>query len=243
METKLFKTVLVMSIILAGFISCQETPTPVEIDFSIFRDITGSTENTNIDITPKDVLEMFGVDNNPQAYGKFRTSVLSDVHLAKVEQVRLKPVKTLNKYIRQAAIEKFKLGIDSLLTNLKQVKSEKEASSLFIPISKELRRLSRSTAQHKYLVIYSDLFEHSNSLFSVYSDEEFKQIVENPEKLIEFFEKYAKIPDDLYGIKVFVIFNPQLADDTHFLAISNIYKELLESKEAEVFIGANLILD
>lgn len=226
---------------LAILTGCQP-PQAEQTEVSILLDITGSTVNTKFDITTNDVLEIFNLDKKPFNYGKFRISTLTETHLAKIDQAKLRPVKSMNeynKYSRESEIKKFQKSVDDLLTEYKNLENGKQASSIFIPLSSELQKLSRSNAQRKILIVYSDLFENS-SFYSSYSGNAFYQ---NPAKLTEILMKNAPLPKDLDGIEVFIIYNPVLGTDSKFLAVSQWYKKLLENRNAEVFISANLILD
>lgn len=230
---------------LVTLMGCQ-TPPSEEIDFSIYFDKTGSVDQHKTAITTNDILEIFNLKENPFNYGKVRISTLSDTHLSKVSQVKLNPIASMGEYqqyIREAEIHNFVMETDSILIDLQNMKSGKPASSIFIPIHNELRRLSSSKATQKYLCVFSDLFENSSSLFSVYSEKEFADFLKNPAKLSEFILEKAPLPDDLSGIKIYIIHNPVLDTDSEFLAISQWFKNLLESKIGEVFIGANLVLE
>jgi len=235
---KLAFSMLVGLAILSG---CQP-PKETQAEVSILIDITGSNGHSEIDITTNDVLEIFNLNKNPFNYGKFRISTLTETHLAKIDQAKLRPVKSMseyNQYSRESEIKKFQKTVDDLLTEYKNLENGKQASSIFIPLSKELRKLSRSNAQRKVLIVYTDLFENS-SFYSSYSDNDFSQ---NPAKLTKILMQNAPLSNDLDGVEIFIIYNPVLGTDSQFLAISKWYKKLLEKRNAEVFIGANLILD
>ncbi len=242
MKTHLLIISIVCMTILIG---CQPPPSK-EIEVSILFDITSSTENKEIDISTSDILGIFDLQDNPDNHGKLRISTLTETHLSEIKQLKLPPVVSMNnynKYSRENEINNFIKGVDSLLSYVNHLDKGKRASSLFIPISKELKRLNRSSADNKVLLCSTDLFEHSSTMFSVYSQTEFDTLVQNPANLTELLTKNAPLPEDLKGVKVYIIYNPVIDTDSIFLAISQWYKELLESKGAEVYIGANLVLD
>ncbi len=237
---------LIISIIsLAILVGCQ-TPQSSEVEVSILIDITSSTNNEEIDVTTNDILKFFDFHKNPYNYGKFRISTLTEAHLSKIKQIQLPQVVSMdnyNKYSRENEIKKFNEEVNTLLDEVKNLDKGKQASSLFIPISKELERLAHSDANTKVLVCFTDLFENSSAMFSVYSEKEMQHLFQNPEKLTELLSINAPLPENLHGIKVFLIYNPDIDTDIRFLAISQWYKRLLETKGAEVYIGANLVLD
>lgn len=233
---------LVSFMILMG---CQ-APQSREVEVSILLDITNSTDYEEIDITPSDVLYFFSLEENPYNYGRFQVSTLTETHLSRKKQIKLPPVVSMdsyNKYSRENMIHSFKEGIDSLLYDLKHHSKGKQASSIFIPLSREFERLVQSEADKKILLCFTDLFENTSSLFSVYSTKESQSLLHHPEKLTKLLTKNAPLPKDLKGIEVYLIYSPNIDTDSGFLAISQWYKELLETRGAEVYIGANLVLD
>ncbi len=237
---------LIISVLSLAILTGCQTPQSKEVEVSIMFDITSSIENKEMDITTGDVLGIFDLKDSPYNHGKLRISSLSETHLSKIKQVKLPPVVSMNsynKYSRENKINNFTQGVDSLLYEVNLLDKGKQASSLFIPISRELARLANSDADEKVLVCFTDLFENSAPMFSVYSETEFERLVQNPSELTGLLSSNAPLPEDLAGVQVYLIYNPVLDTDKGFLVISQWYKKLLESKGAEVNIGANLVLD
>ena len=237
---------LIISVMsLVALLGCQ-APKSTETEVSIMFDITGSSGNDKMDITTQDVYEIFDLADNPFNFGQFRASTLTETHLSKIYQTKLLPVVSIgdyNKFSRENHIRLFLKDIDSLLFTVKNAGNGKKASSLFIPISKELHRLANSKANKKVLLCFTDLFENSSSMFSVYPSNNLAIDMENLDKLTELLSKKAPIPDNLRNIEIYLIYNPDLNTDRSFLMLSQWYKALLESKGAIVHISANFILD
>lgn len=240
---KTFQKTISLLLVLTILLGCQ-MPECESVDISISDDITGSNETSSIDISTSDIVDLFGVNENPFNHGKLRVSTLSGVHLNKIQQVKLAPVASMNeyqKYVREAEISDFVAGIDSLITSLRTIERGKKSSSLLRPMHKELRRLANSEATKRYAIYYTDLQENS-FIFSSYSASDMEFLKTNPEEFTERVLQKAPLPESLAGIKVFIIHNPEQAD-SNFLAISEWYSDLLMQRDAEVYIGANLILD
>lgn len=202
-------------------------------------DKTGSNEKESFPDT-NDIISFFDLDHYPLNSGTVQLSVLGDVSLETISQVSLDPVAVTEyqPFVREAEIKDFKTEVDSILTEIKHRPLGRPLSSLFIPIRDEIKRLSQSKAQKKYLLLYSDLFENS-ATFSVYraskSSQKFTQEFE------EFLDNYIQLPTNLEGLTVFIIHKPDRFADGRFQIISGAFKERLQSKGAQVHIQANLL--
>ena len=230
-------------IIMATLLGCQ-MPEFESVDISISDDVTGSNQASAMDITTDDIIEIIGAKENPFNHGKVRISTLSNVSLNKVQQVKLNPVASMDEYqelFREAEIKMFISEVDSLLQNARMSERGKPSSSLLRPMHQELNRLTRSEASKKYAIFYTDLLEHS-TIFSSYSKVDMKFLEEHRKKFTERVLEKAPLPQSLAGIKVFII-NSQQQSDVNFQLISDWYFEVLTSRGADVYVGANLILD
>ncbi len=230
--------------VLATLFGGCKPPASKFIEISIGYDITESN-GTNLDIEASEIIELFGIKDNPFNQARFRASTLSGVHINRINQLKLSPIESMSeyqKYVRQAEIEKFTTGIDSLITTLKNEETGRQYSSLFKPINAELLRLARSNADKKYFICFTDLQENS-AIFSCYSKSSINFLKNNPEEFTHQFLKSAPLPPDLTGISIYIIYSPDILTDTNFRLISEWYKQILTRRNADVFIGANLVID
>ncbi len=113
-----------------------------------------------------------------------------------------------------------------------------DQSECYRSIAHALTELSKRNSRKKYLLIYSDVTENS-SVFQGYKDIE-GDAVDN-RQAIEYikkrFEKKDLLPRSLKGIKVYFIFEPTSANaDKRFTVFTMVYRELLESRGATVYI-------
>ncbi len=193
---------------LAIFFSCQ-TPSAEKIELSILVDKTGSHLSNQAEIKAENFLQIFDLKHNPFNHGTVRVAVLDDTHLAKSQQTKLSSISSIadyQKYVREAEIQRFTKQVDTLIQNIQNAPNGKTASSLFIPIHRELNRLAKTTATQKHLCIYSDLFENSHTLFSVYDKQKFAKLIKQPKKLNEIISQKAPLPQNLAGINVYLIY-------------------------------------
>jgi hypothetical protein len=134
---------------------------------------------------------------------------------------------------RKKAIAQFNRSLDSIFTLAKQIKSGREHSAIFTPLSKALNELAISKGRRQ-LVLLSDCQENSE-LFNVYKS--------NISELKKADKMASVIPIDhsLTGVVIYLIHLPiSTADDRRFNQISEMLKTYLEGKGATVFIQTSL---
>ena len=171
----------------------------------------------------------------------FKFQNLSDVSYNQRSQVRIEPQSKWlsNEMERQGEIKKFKIAIESKLEQIPSNTIEKENSSIYLPIVRELNQLSQSKSDRRILVVYSDLMENTPE-FSFYRKGDFELVKNQPDSLQKRFEKELLI-SPLGGIEIYFIYQPKdIKSDGRFQLISEFYRNLLESKGAKVTISANL---
>ncbi|HRH03430.1 MAG TPA: hypothetical protein PLN13_09205 [Bacteroidia bacterium] len=226
--------ILLLIILLVGCVSERNTTT----ELVIARDVTDSIIEQP---KPEEIFNLFGLTENPLNGAIFKFQNLSDVSYNQRSQVKIEPQNKWlsNEMERQGEIKKFKIAIESKLSEIPSDSVEKENSSIYLPIVRELNQLSQSKSDRKILVVYSDLMENTPE-FSFYRKEDFELVKNQPYSLQKRFEKELLI-SPLSGVEIYFIYQPKdLKSDARFLIISEFYKKLLESKGAKVTISANL---
>jgi hypothetical protein len=200
------------------------------------RDITDSLQAQP---QADEILSLYGFERSKWGGAVFRFVDLSDVSFNHASEVKLAPANQWlsNEPEREKEIQKFKEGITKILS----VKSAigKTHSSLYLPLAMELNRLSQSKADRKVFIVYSDLMENTPAV-SFYDSKTFMELQSNSEALTKLFEK-EQLLNSLTGIEVHLLFQPKdTLQDEQFKVVSEFYQKLLESKGAQVTIGANL---
>lgn len=226
--------ILLLITLLVGCVSERNTTT----ELVIARDITDSRiEQPKLE----EIFSLFGLTENPLNGAIFKFQNLSDVSYNQRSQLR---IEQQNKWLsnemeRQGEIKKFKIAIESKLEQSPSDTIEKENSSIYLPIARELNQLSQSKSDRRILVVYSDLMENTLE-FSFYRKGDFELVKNQPDSLQKRFEKELLI-SPLSGIEIYFIYQPKdIKSDQRFQIISEFYKKLLESKGAKVTISANL---
>lgn len=169
-----------------------------------------------------------------------RFSELSDVSYTPVKEVSIEAENEWlsNEIKRKKKMEKFQGGINGIFQGMDKQSTSKNFSSIYLPIARELNRLSQSNAEKRILLVYSDLIENQKEL-SFYNDKTVNLLKTKPEDIRQFLEKQQPLAD-LHGIEVHFIYQPADNEaDSKFRTVSEFYKNLLENKGAKVFVRAN----
>ena len=227
--------------------SCSKAPI-TSLNCSALIDVTGSNVNTHslehltIDGL-KEVLEIS--DKGTEHNVIYRQTIIADAFLNRHYEFRLNPAPSFitgNQYDYQDKVNAFLKGIDSVITLAKNDRSGRGTSSVYLPIARELRRLSRVNSDKKILLVFSDLIENTDFLTFLGTDSEktLSKLKNKPEKIEEILHKELPLPDDLQGIIVYIIHDVDIDTEPFFKPLSRLYQKMLEKRGAIVNIQANL---
>jgi hypothetical protein len=115
-------------------------------------------------------------------------------------------------------------------------------SILYAPMARELNRLAVLRAHTKQAIFYTDAQENSDA-FSMYREADISLLQSNPERVKALFEKQGSL-GSLKGITVYLIYNaPTPFAESHFLLITNLWKQMFETHGAKVIVAPNLTTD
>lgn len=132
---------------------------------------------------------------------------------------------------------------DSLESAIRQIRAKhigRPRTILYEPLVREANRLARSKAERKFLIVESDLAEHS-PLFSVYSPQDSLLLQNNMDSASRKLRNQWPL-EDLTGLQVFLVYQPKgYSDNERFVLMSKLFKMTLERAGAKVSIGANLV--
>ncbi|MBI4931421.1 MAG: hypothetical protein HY841_11700 [Bacteroidetes bacterium] len=175
---------------------------------------------------------------------RFRLLTLSDVDYNSVYEASLSPACEYlsNVYAREDESTAFLSKIESAFAKVKSIPSGRNYSSLYLPMAKELKRLSESAARRRILIVYSDLMENTSAI-SFYKADNLQLLETNQDSVKKILESEIPLPD-IKNIEVHFIYQPKDNKENElFREVSGFYKKWLENKGARVTIEANLILN
>jgi hypothetical protein len=206
---------------------------------SVLRD---ETDKQLAEVSADANYKQFGLfDENAKWNGAiFRYSTISDVSFNKVIEASILPQNPWfsNTIDRTTQLENFRNEVFKAFASARDT-GTKTHSSVYLPVARELKRLSESKSNVRRLFIYSDLMENRPDL-SFYSETQFKMLIEHPDYVLKKFNEWMPLPS-LVGIEVHLIYQPaDVTTDKYFRTVSEFYGKMLEAKGAKVIIEANL---
>lgn len=194
------------------------------------------------------ILELYNLSEIKGSSGYFRYSEIRDITMVPTTTIYLpdeEGTETRNTknepLFREGLILKFFDSIRSTLNNRGVVTDSSilNNSECFHSICNELKLLTEGISAKKVLLIFSNLYEHSNIL-SLYSEKYRKILTDNPNKIKRIFIDTHMLPDSLTGITAIFVYQPiNRADDQKYNSIVAIYKNLLQERGAKVIIQAS----
>lgn len=211
---------------------------PITKEVALVIDVTDSTVTKP---RPDEILRLYNLSgkNKWNIEAIFHSSTFSDVSYTNSYEIKLEAENMWlsNEFEREEKIKAFEEGITNELNS--NDSAGKRHSSIYLPLARELNRLSQSKAQQKVLIVYSDLMENSPEL-SFYREGTLRSLKTNPGAIKAILEKQTTLPD-LTGIEVHFIYQPATTEkDNEFNIVSKFYGKLLEEKGAQVTVSANL---
>ncbi|MFA6089451.1 MAG: hypothetical protein WC755_06310 [Candidatus Woesearchaeota archaeon] len=233
------KTIIIIIVLLTAtiLIAVNTVPNPNITEVIVLRDITDNhlaQPNTN------EILSLFGLENKWNG-GIFHFTTITDVSYNQTEIIKLEP---RNEWLtfeldRDKEVKKFKNDISEIFTNSEKDIIGKKSTSVYAPTVNELNKLSKSKAQNRILLLYTNLMEN-NSNISFYDNGTLSKLKTNPDSIQKYFESQVPL-QKLNGIKIIMIYKPSdEKEDEDYKIVSEFYKRLFESKGAEVEIVANI---
>lgn len=235
------KKVLIILMIIGGIAGCiyDSMPIPHTTIVSEMRDITSSHKAQP---EPGTILSLFTLSTNEWDGAVYRSQDLTDISYNPIKQVNINSANEWlgNSFDRDREVKEFYHKISKLIGDTTSEYIGREQSSIFASVARELNLLSQSKGDTKVVLIYSDLMENTPA-FSFYRDKDLNLLKISPEKVRAYFLKIVPL-NDLKGIEVHLIYQPKgIAENTNYQLISSLYKSLLESMGAKVFISGNLV--
>ena len=228
--------VLTAMLLLAGCTKINFKPQTTEVS-----EIVDITDPLIAKPKPDDSVALFNLNNNIWEGGVFRLMYITNVSYNPMFETKIDAENEWlgNKFQRAIKVKKFYSDINQIISGATMQETCKDNSAVYFPIASELNRLSQSTADKKFLLVYSDLMENTSTM-SFYDSKNLELIKTNPDKIKQYFDSQMKL-SNLSGITVYLIYQPKnTMDDEQYRIVSNFYENLLESKGAVVQITASI---
>ena len=213
-------------------------------ELSVLIDITSSNVPSLKHINSEELIKVFNINSKNKNAGIYRQAFLTETFLNYTHQFHLKGVSSLlmsNSFDREEEIKVFKNKINEAVLEIQQAKMNRPSSSVYVPLCRELIRLSKSDSERKILLGYTDLKENSDYL-SFLSKSAQNDLKNNPHKIETYLQNEMPLPEDLTGIVMFIIHEPNENDNFIFKRLSRVYKSMIEKRGGKVYIQANLLL-
>lgn len=195
----------------------------IYLDFTEGQDYTKALEN-DVD----HYLELMNVtEHSNRNYGMIRVYPLHDVGSATSKTVKLKEGKSElegNRHIRNKEIDAFKGKLLSKMneTNSNFTNKELKSSHIFTPICKGVKKMSKSDADKKVILIYSDMLE--NSELANFHSSQIKY-----ESLKSNFDQACGI-EDMSDYEVYIVHPVDKHNDKKIRKAENLWGKYLQDK-------------
>lgn len=243
---KLFFKPFSFLILFSFFIACDNSGTEnyKTTECSVLIDITSSNVPSLKHISSDELIKLYQLDIENYDAGIYRQSFVTETFLNYTHQFQLKGISSVlmsNSFDREEEIKTFKNQIGSAVLEIQNAKMNRPSSSVYVPICRELIRLSKSNSNRKILLAYTDLKENSDYL-SFLSRESRRDLENNPEKIEDYLLNEMPLPQELNGIEIYFIHEPSGNDNFLFKRLSRVYKSMIEKRGGKVYIQANLLI-
>ena len=135
--------------------------------------------------------------------------------------------------IRKAKVRHFKEELHRFLAAMRK-NSIAQHSIIFRAVAKQSNRLTKSTAKKRYLLVWSNLYEHNEMDF--YDPIVINRMKSDPKNIQK--QLVATFPlQNLKGINIWLLYQPaSYKDNNGFMPIAAFYKHLFEAYGASVHI-------
>lgn len=237
--TTIFATVATALIGIIALSACANMDKRITTEYSLIRDLTGPVK-----VMPdeNEIITNLHIKQNIWNGINFSFFNVSDVSYTPHWRITLvKAGKRLasSESVRKKEVQTFEASLTTLLDSTANDTAGRNHSSIYLPMVEELTRLSKSSAERKVLLVYSDLMENTSEI-SFYNAQTLTALVSKPETIQEKLFAKAKLPD-LSGIEIHFVYQPtNTDDDTQFWLVSGFFRQLFEAKGAKVSVSANL---
>lgn len=222
-----------LALLFAVSASCSIDSPRYDFDISLLLDVTDSMSAYP---TANEITAPLDLKTHPWQCVHIRISYLTDREVNDVKVVTLEAENqwTGNLPQRKGKIEQFKKRLAQCLTVKPNISLP--YSIIFKGAANEANRLAASTATKRYLLVYSDLCEHTPDI-SFYDKHTLARLQQSPQSVANQFETLASLKS-LNGVDVWLLYNPaNYTENTAYMPIAEFYQHLFSAHGAVVHIA------
>jgi hypothetical protein len=159
---KNLKNSLAIFALVVLFASCEEKSVAPTHDSFILVDNTDSTGSRENLLSKEGVMTLFTDPNGQQAFGKITFSQVNDLSLNGEKVIEFKPFPDgSTELLKKRFTDKFKENLDGVYHHFLGSSGSTDASAVYRMLCNAMEKLSQSDADHKTIVILSDMVENS----------------------------------------------------------------------------------
>jgi hypothetical protein len=220
------------------FASCAVHHSDIDTDLVIVLD---RTDKLSLYPTAEAITSQLGLPNNPWQGIRIRVTYISDKDLNQTTVVELAKENewTGNKEIRAATIAHFKIQLVKCFAAMRPI-ATLPRSIIYRAVIKQANNLAASTAQNKYLLVYSNLVE--NSEVSFYDRRTVDALRRYPSIIQKQLDKDASIAT-LRGVNIWLLYDPvSYADNNNYMFITAFYQHVFEARKATVKVANQFLV-
>lgn len=248
MSNKKFGFLFFLVLFLLG--SCKEEKVETT-QICVLIDVTDERfkeENFVAENIPK-YFKIMGLEKETGGYsgGEIKLSLINEISDSKSKTLKIASGKIglmgENPLNRKDEVQKFYTNVeDSFSKLLNAANWGTDASKIYQKVSRELIRMKKGEADHKHLIIYSDMLENSN-LFSFYGADwksKIEELIANPETTLAGFAKNGPALPDLSEFEIRIITTRTSANDEKINLSEQLWIALFEYQGASVSFNSVL---
>jgi len=212
--------------------SC-DTPSPAfNTCVSILID---RTDPVTICPTAQSIVSGIGLRANPAMGLQIRIGYISDMDINSTVALTLDSESFFNgnATIRAAQVQRFIATVQRSLDSMKAA-GTCQHSVIYRTVATQANYLSRLSAAHKYLLVLSNMLEHSTVSF--YDPATLRVLKVHPDTIAQQFERDEPLVN-LTGVDMWFLYDPtSYADNASFMNVAGFFKTVFEKHGATVHL-------
>lgn len=219
----------------------EEKPKKLQTAISVIQD---ETDTLMAKVEEKEIISLYQfTDERIYAGYYYRLAWVGESESHEISEYWVKPIGWLNaeQATRVEDLRNFRESItQSLRMACEQHMAPHKYSRCYQSICKEMEALSKTDAEQKTLLVFSDL-NHNDEYFSLYDKKDSELARKSPKKAAELLGSIRPMPK-VPGLKVYVVHRPNgYAEQARFDIAAKLFTYMWEQAGAEVFIGPNIV--